>query len=729
MSEENLKGERLKKLKNIQRLGIDPYPSFAKTCEGKAIRINTKEAKKDLDKQVLVTGRIRSLRPHGKITFADLEDESGRIQLFFAQSELPGEKYDFLANLDLGDFIEASGEVFKTQAGEITVRVSSYQLLAKTLLPLPSSWYGLKDVEERHRKRYLDLLMNPTTKDVFLKRSQIIYLIRKFLIDKKGYLEVENPILQPLYGGTRARPFKTHHNSLDMDLYLRISNELYLKRLIVGGFEKVFEIGHTFRNEGMDKNHNPEFTMLETMEAYANYFDNMDLIEEIFEYVVMEMYKTSKVTYQGNILDFKKPWQRIKLADLFKKYTGVDVSEINSIEKAARLAEKLGVEVKDYMTDGEMLLEIFEKKCTSQLIQPTFIYDYPADFYPLAKRCESNPKFVESFDIYVMGMEMGTNYTEQNDPQALKEAWEIEKKKAQKGNIEAQKIDEDFLEALEYGMPPTSGIGPGLDRWIMVLTDSPSIADVIFFPTMRPLKQTTEIIPSKDNNEVFDSYCEIDLAVKEKFLGMKVGVAVIEGVKISKSNQDLEKLKAEIVKTTSQLTMEDVDQLPSIKTYRDIFKKFGVDWHSRHPSADALLRRIVQGKGLYNINTLVDAYNLAVLETKIALGAFDSDKLSLPVKLRFAKEKEQINLLGESEPTQINQGELVYSDQERIITLDLNYRDCNFTKITEKTKNIILYADGTPDISADEVMKGLEKGIELITQFNGGKLIKKILVE
>lgn len=486
----NLQKERLKKLNNIQKLGVNPYPASVKTSAGKsAKRIYTQDAKKMLGKQVFIAGRIRSFRPHGKITFADIEDASGKMQIFFSQNDLPGEKYDFLNNLDLGDFIQVEGEVFKTQAGEVTVKASSYQLLSKSLLPLPSSWYGLKDVEERYRKRYLDLLMNPEVRQAAEKRSQIIFAIRKFLIEGKGYFEVEDPVLQPIYGGTRARPFKTHHNTLDMDLFLRISNELYLKRLIVGGFEKVFEIGHTFRNEGMDRNHNPEFTMLETMEAYADYRDNMNLIEEMFEYVTKKVFGKTKLTYQGQVLEFKRPWIRIRLEDLFKKYTGVSMKEIDTLEKAIALAKKLDVKVQDFMTDGEILLEIFEKKCTSQLIQPTFVYDYPADFYPLAKRCADDPKFVESFDIYVTGMEMGTNYSEQNDPRELKEAWIAEKKKALKGNAEAQKMDEDFLEALEYGMPPTSGIGPGIDRWIMVMTDSPSISDVILFPTLRPEKR------------------------------------------------------------------------------------------------------------------------------------------------------------------------------------------------------------------------------------------------
>lgn len=313
MALENLKKERLKKLGNIKKLGINPYP--ARTSRKQTVA----EAQRMLGKKVAIVGRIRSLRPHGKITFADIEDALGKMQLFFSQAELPGEKYEFLANLDLGDFLQVEGEVFKTQAGEVTVRVVSYQLLTKSLRPPPSAWYGLKDVEERYRKRYLDLLMNPEVRDVAEKRSQIIYTIRKFLVEEKGYFEVEDPVLQPLYGGTRARPFKTHHNTLDVDLYLRISNELYLKRLIVGGFEKVFEIGHTFRNEGMDKNHNPEFTMLETMEAYADYMDNMNLIEEMFEYVTLKVFRKTTLTYQGSVLEFKRPWERVKLADLFRQ--------------------------------------------------------------------------------------------------------------------------------------------------------------------------------------------------------------------------------------------------------------------------------------------------------------------------------------------------------------------------------------------------------------------------
>ena len=480
---ENLRKTRLQKLAKIKKLGINPYPA-------RCLRKQTiAQALKMLGKEVAVAGRIMAIRGHGGIQFWDLKDESGKIQLVFQSDKLSTLNSQLLDLIDVGDFIDAQGKVAKTEAGEISVWVNDFHLLTKSIRPLPSSWYGLKDVEEKYRKRYLDMIINPKTLDVLVKRSKITFAIRKFLIEEKGYLEIESPILQPLYGGGRARPFITHHNTLNFDLYLRISSELYMKRLVVGGLEKVFEMGHTFRNEGMDRQHNPEFTMLEPMEAYADYRMNMDLTEEMFEYVAKEVFGTTKLPYQGKMIDYKRPWRRIKLADLFKKSTGLDITEIDSLEKAVALAKRLGVKVEDFMTEGEILLEIFEKKCTDELIQPTLIYDYPADFYPLAKRCEANPKFAETFDIYVAGMEMGSNWSEQNDPGVLREAWEKEKEKARAGNREAQKLDEDFLEALEYGMPPTSGLGPGIDRWVMVMTDSPSIRDVIAFPTLRPEKK------------------------------------------------------------------------------------------------------------------------------------------------------------------------------------------------------------------------------------------------
>jgi lysyl-tRNA synthetase class 2 len=477
---ENLKNIRLEKLEKIKNLKLNPFPS--KSTKKNSIA----DCLKSVGKNVQTAGRLMGIRGHGGSSFADLVDESGKIQLFFSKEKLSTINNELLSLLDIGDFVQVSGRVDRTKAGETTIFADSLTILTKSIRPLPSTWYGLKDVEQRNRRRYLDLILNSGVKKTFDLRSKIVYAIRKFLIEQKGYTEVESPVLQTLYGGTRAKPFKTHHNTLGLDMYLRISNELYLKRLIVGGYEKVFEIGHTFRNEGMDKHHNPEFTMLETMAAYANYTDNMDLIEEMFEYTANDVFGKTILPYQNQDIEYKRPWKRIKLVDLFKQYTNVDFHQIDSLEKATELAKKLGVSVQDYMTDGEILLEIFEKKCTSQLIQPTFVYDYPADFYPLAKRKADDPRFVESFDIYVAGMEMGTNYSEQNDPQELRNAWNKEKEKAKAGNPEAQILDEDFIEALEYAMPPTSGIGPGIDRWVMVMSNAQTISDVILFPTLKP---------------------------------------------------------------------------------------------------------------------------------------------------------------------------------------------------------------------------------------------------
>jgi len=477
---DELRKVRIEKVEKLHDMGIDPYPA---RCQRK----NTAAEARDLvGKEASVAGRIMAIRGHGGIRFIDLKDESGKIQLVFKADNLSDKLKGLLDLLDIGDFIDASGEIFKTVVGEISVNVIDFHILTKSIRPLPDKWYGFKDEEDKYRKRYLDLLMNVGSKNILDKRSKIVFALRKFLIEKKGYVEIEDPVLQPLYGGTRARPFKTHHNTLNMDIYLRISNELYLKRLIVAGFEKVFEIGHTFRNEGMDKNHNPEFTMLETMEAYADYRKNMELIEEMFEYVATEVFGTTELPFQEKMISYKRPWARVKLADLFKKYTKTSIEEIDSTEKAVALAKQMKVEVKSFMTVGEMVLEIFEKACTKELVQPTFVYDYPVEFLPLAKQCRDNPKMVESFDIYLVGLEMGTNYSEQNDPRALRKAWEEEKEKSQAGNPEAQILDEDFIEALEYGMPPTSGIGPGIDRWVMIMTDTPSIRDAIAFPLLKP---------------------------------------------------------------------------------------------------------------------------------------------------------------------------------------------------------------------------------------------------
>ncbi len=486
MALEDLQKERLKKLKNIKSLGIDPYPSQS----GRKHEIFT--ARKMMGKKVVVVGRIKSFRKMGKIAFADIEDASGKIQLFFLQSELNGEKYEFLVNLDLGDFIESYGEIFKTQAGEISVRVSDYKLLTKSIRPLPSAWYGLKDVEERYRRRYLDLLMNPQVRETFVKRTKIITAVREFL-DQKDFLEVETPTLQEIYGGANARPFKTRHNALGFDFFLKISDELYLKRLIIGGFEKVYEIDKDFRNEGIDHSHNPEFTMMECYWAYADYQDMMKLTEDLYSFVALKILGTTKITFGKYKIDLKTPWKRITMKEAIKKYVGVDVDELTDGQIRALLKKhNLEPEDKPILTGvaagfnrGVAIATLFElvEPC---LLQPTFVYDFPKETTALCKQKELQPDLIERFEPYIAGFEVGNAYSELNDPIVQKEFFEEQLKAAKSGDEEAHPMDKAFLEAMEYGMPPTGGLGLGIDRMVMLLTNNPSIADVILFPTLKP---------------------------------------------------------------------------------------------------------------------------------------------------------------------------------------------------------------------------------------------------
>lgn len=479
-----LKKVRLLKLEKIRKLGIDPYPARCR-CDQ-----NIAQALKMMGEKVAVVGRIMAQRGHGGIQFFDLSDDSGKIQLVFKKQNISVLSSKLLALLDIGDFIAVQGEIFKTNAGEVSIQVEDFQLLTKSVRPLPSKWYGLKDVEERYRKRYLDLLINPQSKKIFEIRSSLIQAMREFLLDR-GYCEVETPVIQPLYGGGLARPFKTYHNVLGIPLYMRISTELYLKRLIVGGFEKVFEIAKVFRNEGFDKNHNPEFTILETMEAYIDYKENMELVEQMIEFAVKKAIGTTKVIYDENEIDFETPWKRMTMVEAVKESTGVDFLKIRSIEEAIREAKKLGVELDDYLKSaiGLILAVVFEEKVEKNLIQPTIVYDFPVETSPLAKRCPDDPRFVERWEHFVAGVEASNNYSELNDPLELAIRFTSERKKEKVGDEETHKTDEDFIEAMEYGMPPTSGIGPGVDRLALVVCGhlgAQNLRDVILFPTMRP---------------------------------------------------------------------------------------------------------------------------------------------------------------------------------------------------------------------------------------------------
>ena len=480
----NVRDERLEKLKKIKDLGIDPYPS--------KLKFDRKSISTALDSfgtEIAVAGRLLSLRGHGNVIFADLVDESGKIQLFF-QKKVLNNQFKILKLIDIADFVAVKGKVIKTIAGEISIDISEFQILVKSLKQLPSIWYGLKDVEERYRKRYLDIILNSEVKNRLTTRSKIIDSIRDFLTER-GFIEVETPTLQPVYGGGFARPFSTHHNKLDTDFYLRISDEMYLKRLIVGGFEKVFEITKVFRNEGIDFDHNPEFTMFEAQIAYQDYYYGMDLIEDIFEYTAKKVLAKTTFEYQGHKISLKKPWNRYSLVESIKKFTGVDPLDWSTLEESKKAIIKIGIkeekkkELNKIQTIGECMAFAFEEFVEEKLIQPTIIYDYPIEVSPLAKKCD-DLRFTQRFEFFAFGSELGNNYTELNDPQDLSKRFVEEKKREKAGFNEAHQTDYDYLEAIEHGFPPTCGISIGIDRFVMLLTNAKSIKEVIPFPTLRP---------------------------------------------------------------------------------------------------------------------------------------------------------------------------------------------------------------------------------------------------
>ncbi|TYQ15087.1 UNVERIFIED_CONTAM: lysyl-tRNA synthetase class II [Acetivibrio alkalicellulosi] len=434
---------------------------------------------------VSLAGRIMSKRGMGKVSFSDIQDREGRLQIYVKNEEVGAETYQYFKKYDIGDWIGVKGEVFRTQKGEISIKAKEIILLSKSLQPLPEKWHGLKDIDLRYRQRYVDLIVNPDVRKTFTIRSKIIKAIRSFL-DDKGFLEVETPLLNTIPGGAAAKPFVTHHNTLDIDLYLRIAPELYLKRLIVGGLEKVYEMGRMFRNEGMSIKHNPEFTLMEVYEAYTDYKGMMELTESLITKVAQEVLGTTKISYQGQEIDLAPPWDRITMIDAVKKYADVDFNEIKSDDEARKIAKEKLLNVKNNATKGEVLNLIFEEFVEEHLVQPTFIMDYPVEVSPLTKKKPDDPSLTERFELFITSREMANAYSELNDPIDQKERFLSQVKKREAGDEEANMMDEDFILALEYGMPPTGGLGIGIDRLIMLLTDSYSIRDVLLFPTMKP---------------------------------------------------------------------------------------------------------------------------------------------------------------------------------------------------------------------------------------------------
>lgn len=477
---------RREKLEKLKQEGKNPFEitKFNRTHTSKQIVDNYEELE---GKDVTIAGRIMAKRIMGKASFVHIQDCDGKIQSYVSINDLGEESYKDFKEDDIGDIIGITGFVFKTRTGEISIHAKELTLLSKSLRPLPEKYHGLKDTDLRYRQRYVDLIVNPEVKDTFLKRTEIIKEIRRIL-DEKNFLEVETPILNTIAGGASARPFITHHNTLDIDMYLRIANELYLKRLIVGGFDKVYEMGRMFRNEGMDIKHNPEFTNIELYAAFEDYNDMMDITEEIVSKTAQKVLGTTKINYQGTDIDLTPNWKRITMIDAIKEQTGVDFNTIETDEEALEVAKKLEVEIDAIKTTrGEIINQIFEDKVEETLIQPTFIYDYPVEVSPLTKRKPSDPRLTERFELFIGGREYANAYSELNDPIDQYERFLNQVRQREAGDDEANMMDEDFVAALEYGMPPTGGLGIGVDRLIMLLTDQASIRDILLFPTMKPL--------------------------------------------------------------------------------------------------------------------------------------------------------------------------------------------------------------------------------------------------
>ena len=493
LSEEKL-SEILKirrdKLAALKKEGHDPFAEVKYEVTATSSEITQNYREEDSckeEKTVSIAGRMMSRRIMGKASFAHISDSDGQIQLYVKRDDVGEEAYAEFKKWDIGDILGIEGFVFRTRTGEISVHAKKICLLAKSLLPLPEKFHGLRDMDLRYRQRYVDLIVNPQVKDTFVKRSQILKELRSYL-DDKGFLEVDTPILVPIEIGAAARPFKTHHNTLDMDMYLRIETELYLKRLIVGGMNKVYEVGRIFRNEGMDTKHNPEFTTIELYEAYTDYKGIMDLVEDLYQTVTKKICGSLLISYQGTQLDMGH-WTRMTMAEAVKKYAGCDYNDWKTDEDARAAAKEKHVEVASDATKGRVLIELFDAFVEENLIQPTFIYDYPVENSPLAKRKKDNPMFTERFEYFICATEFGNAFSELNDPIDQKERYEkqVAEKRREDPNTGAE-VDYDFITALEYGMPPTGGLGLGLDRLVMLLTDSPSIRDVLLFPTMKPKK-------------------------------------------------------------------------------------------------------------------------------------------------------------------------------------------------------------------------------------------------
>lgn len=751
---EKIRNDRIEKVTKFRGLGINPYPSKSYRTHRTAKIV---DKYKDMEgKEVTVSGRLMSWRDIGKIVFADLLDESGKVQLYMKQENME-EVWDQMNLYDVGDFVDATGRVTKTKTGEISVEVDELRILAKAIRPLPEKWEGLKDEDARFRQRYLDFLTNPEAKERIEKRGQLLQLMREFLYER-GFIEIENPSLEINPSGAEARPFITHINAYDLDVHLRIcAGELWQKMSTIGGFEKVFEIARAYRNEGVDAEHNPEFTMLEFYWAYATIEDNIELHQELFARMAEEIAGGYKFEYHGKTLDLTPPYEVARYNDLFKEHAEIDLDDYNELEELKEVAVNKGVELEEGLGWSTTIDQIFKQKVRPNLFHPVFVTEYPYILTPLAKKVPGRESYVQMSQLILDSMEMCRIYGELNDPIDQINRFKQQQKAKEAGDEEAWGADYEFVEAMEYGMPPQSGSGIGIDRWVKVLTDAQSLRETIAYPLMKPA-ETQKAVSSKgeavnvttgkldqDFNSVFaefevdpstinipdiegDEYLSMTDKFSEKYETASSGYVVIEGAEVGKNDKELRRLSRNIEEMLKGLTKGAIDNSPNIQSYREMYREMGVDWHSRRPSPEALLRRISQGKDLYSVNDVVDAYNLVVITQRVSVGVFDMDHMEFPVHLGISEGNDQIDIIG-GEIKEVEEGEVCYFDQNGPYNLDYNYRDSERTKITMDSTNLIINAEGVGEIDPEQVRYALQLAAALVIRFSGGEVKRAGLVK
>ncbi len=711
---------RVAKVKDLEKRGLAAWPKLKHVTETALQAKNEFEQTKDETKEYALAGRVMTLRDHGKTFFATIQDRSGSIQLYIKLGVVSDTCFEhFKHDINTGDHVWARGTLFLTKTGEITLRVTDLVLMSKSLHPLPEKYHGLTNVEQRYRQRYLDLMSNPETREKFKKRSGIVASIRSFL-QKQDFIEVETPMLHPIPGGAAARPFTTHHNAYDIDLFLRIAPELYLKRLVVGGFERVFEINRNFRNEGVSTKHNPEFTMLEFYMAYGDYNDGIRLTEELISQVIMENFGTHTIQYQDHILDFTTPFKRLSIADSLVEIgclTRDDIAEKN----IDALMKKLGVEIKGTSSYGVKLFALFEECVESKIVQPTFVTDYPIEVSPLSKRDPHNPEVAARFELFVVGMELSNGFTELNDPFDQASRFQAQADAREAGDDEAHYFDADYVRALEYGLPPTVGVGIGIDRLVMLLTNTSSIKDVILFPTMKAVHNPAHSSSAAQaaNAEKKPTIFIANQKLFNTFNNPRIALTVIKRIDNTGTLVELQERMARVIdEIRKKYTSETLSQDPCIIAWRDAYKTFGSKPSEYPSSLENLYKRILRGQDLKPINPLVDIYNYISLKYMLPAGGEDLDKMRGALELTYATAQEpKVTVLGKETPEAPYEGEVIYKDALGTICRRWNWREVKRTILTPKTNHAIIVLEALHPVTDAHLSNAQNELAELIQQY------------